>query len=69
MWPCGRLPLVNMLHPFAPLGGDLLAGPELTLPFGHAAPPFAPLGGKKGTPEGVVYRAQGPALGSWEDRL
>ena len=23
---------------------------------------------KKGTPVGVVYRAQGPALGSWEDR-
>ena len=23
---------------------------------------------EKGTPAGVVYRAQGPALGSWEDR-
>ena len=24
---------------------------------------------EKGTPVGVVYRAQGPALGSWGDRL
>eukprot|EP00976_Prorocentrum_cordatum_P060557 1175957-Prorocentrum_minimum.AAC.3 len=23
---------------------------------------------EKGTPVGVVYRAQGPALGSWEDQ-
>eukprot|EP00976_Prorocentrum_cordatum_P118227 1196431-Prorocentrum_minimum.AAC.4 len=23
---------------------------------------------EKGTPAGVVYRAQGPALGSWDDR-
>eukprot|EP00959_Pyramimonas_sp_CCMP1952_P082850 1731556-Pyramimonas_sp.AAC.1 len=40
---------------------DLGAEPLPSMPS-----PYRPQ--KKGTLAGVVYRAQGPALGSWEDR-